>query len=232
MADSTTTCGSRRRRRPRRPWPPDGVLHLAGPAPTRLNTLSSRDGEEFGGKRTWPARSLRQETETPAAARPRPRPPDRVLSPALAWLGEDLHLGWTGTDRRLNVEPGPGQEGEQGHEILDETSPHGPAGGPGCRDGAGLDGHRPPPQPGDRRGRWGSSWRLDETSDHAPAVGAAGGELALAWTAPTATSTCCGPATAPGAPGAAGREELRRPALGTVDERWSWPGRDPTAATS
>ena len=97
-------------------------------------------------------------------------------------------------------------------------APTGPRWRPGRRDGAGLDGHRPPPQPGDRRrGRWGSSWRLDETSDHAPAVGAAGG---WPWPgpAPTATSTCCGPATAPGAPGAAGREELRRPALGTVGD--------------
>jgi hypothetical protein len=162
-------------------------LHLAWTGTdTRLNTLSSTDGEEFDGKRTWPARSSKQVTESSSGPGGTTTSTTRTvpLSPALAVYGEDLHIAWTGTDRRVNVwDLARAADGEQGHRVLAETSPQGPA--LAAHEGLVLSWTGT-----DRRlnlvtasrGQWGSAWTLGETSDYGPAIGAAGGELAMAWT--------------------------------------------------
>jgi hypothetical protein len=70
---------------------------------TRLNTLLSTDGKNFGGKQTLSETSFQ--------------------SPALIAFAGKLRLGWTGTDQRLNIAMVDGC----GKVTLNETSAVGPA---------------------------------------------------------------------------------------------------------
>jgi len=145
---------------------------------TRLNLMSSADGQVFGNKTTLPFRSYRLEhdTDSDGSSTTRTVP----LAPALACNEDGDQLVWTGSDRGLNHystgTAGTGYLGEQssepaavaarGQELLLAWT--GTDRRVNLRHGEGV--------------HWEPKWTLDEHSSLAPAVCASATELALAWT--------------------------------------------------
>jgi hypothetical protein len=103
--------------------------------------------------------------------------------PALAGRGRDMWVGWTGTDRRLNLRSIEG--GHWGQKwTLDETSAYAPAVCASATELAlawtGTDRHLNVMVT--RGGQWGAPVRLEETSSDPPALCPRGDRFALAWT--------------------------------------------------
>lgn len=97
----------------------DGWLHLAWTGSDgRLNVMTSADGVSFGGKATLRHRSSRTESSGEHSR-------TVLLAPALVATPRGVFIGWTGTDRQLNVlllgRP------DDSNAIIPERSPHGPA---------------------------------------------------------------------------------------------------------